>query len=77
MVHLSEVAPPRSVSGTVEVDGAVEPSGASSTYIRNTMTQEQLNDFILSCSRGVGSLVHQIEEETEKLPDSIHPEVKS
>ncbi|CDJ28758.1 uncharacterized protein EMH_0016360 [Eimeria mitis] len=71
VVHLSDVAPPRSVSGAVDVDGASEAAEGSSSGVRTAMTEEQLNEFILSCSKGVGNLVHVIEEEAEKLPDAI------
>ncbi|CDI75394.1 hypothetical protein, conserved [Eimeria praecox] len=70
VVHLTEVAPPRSVSGAVDVDRQSEAGEA----VRTTMTEEQLNDFILNCSKGVGNLVHVIEEEAEKLPDAIQPQ---
>ncbi|KAL8452817.1 hypothetical protein Emag_002190 [Eimeria magna] len=71
VVHLSEVAPSRSISGGVgaasaSAEGTTSAAGAAPD---NTMTQEQLNDFILSCSRGVGSLIQLIEEEANKLPD--------
>lgn len=59
----------------MEPDGAAEAPGASSTATPNVMTEQQLNEFILTCSRGVGSLVHLIEEEAEKLPEGIQPQV--
>lgn len=76
VVHLSEVAPPRSVSGKVDVDGPPEIAEASSSAVRTTMTEEQLNEFIVSCAKGVGNLVHVIEEETEKIPEGIQSQVR-
>ncbi|CDJ38231.1 hypothetical protein, conserved [Eimeria tenella] len=65
------MAPPRSVSGAVDVSESSEMSATSNVVIRTAMTEEQLNEFILSCSKGVGTLVHTIEEEIEKLPEVI------
>lgn len=76
MVHLSEMAPPRSVSGSVDVSESSETSATSNVVIRTAMTEEQLNEFILSCSKGVGTLVHTIEEEIEKLPEGVQSQVR-
>ncbi|CDJ63176.1 hypothetical protein, conserved [Eimeria necatrix] len=65
------MAPPRSVSGSVDVSESSETSATSNVVIRTAMTEEQLNEFILSCSKGVGTLVHTIEEEIEKLPEGV------
>ncbi|KAL8449718.1 hypothetical protein Emed_002973 [Eimeria media] len=67
VVHLSEVAPSRSISGLVET--VCTPAEGTTPSAEGTLTSEQLNDFILNCSRGVGSLVQLIEEEADKLPD--------
>lgn len=72
VVHLSEVAPPRPITDAVDVDENVDtPEAPSAAPGSTVMTKEQLDNFILSCSKGVGSLVHLIEEEAEKLPDGI------
>ncbi|OEH75835.1 uncharacterized protein LOC34620366 [Cyclospora cayetanensis] len=78
VAHLSEVAPPLSISGTMEDEGAEEILETPSSAIKGALTREQLNDFVLGCSHGVGSLVHLIEEEMEKLPEGIqtHEEIQ-
>ncbi|KAL8437280.1 hypothetical protein ACSSS7_001043 [Eimeria intestinalis] len=78
VVHLSEVAPSRSLLGAVEAAPAPAEgtSSAAGAAPDGTMTQEQLNDFILSCSRGVGSLVQLIEEEANKLPDGYQSQAE-
>ncbi|KAL8273731.1 hypothetical protein Esti_002331 [Eimeria stiedai] len=78
VVHLSDVAPSRTISGGVQAaaasaEGTTVAAGAAPD---GTMTQEQLNDFILMCSRGVGSLVELIEEEANKLPDGNQAQTK-
>ncbi|KAL8433355.1 hypothetical protein Efla_001909 [Eimeria flavescens] len=68
VVHLSEVSPPRPLCPEAEAADSAD-AAAAKRPAGNTLTPQQLDEFILNCSRGVGSLVHLIEEETEKLPD--------